>query len=140
MQLGVELEQTAVPKTDDTDCGGVSSQDIPNNIYGYGRIDAMAAYNAALAFSNIEENDLDKISISIFPNPTDGEVTFEIQNWRGEVEFELYDLSGRLLKNETWNLLEYQIENVDLSDYPAGAYFYKIKNAEAEKTGKIFKN
>lgn len=37
-------EQTAVPLTTTQGCGGDGPTDIPNNVYGWGRIDAEAAY------------------------------------------------------------------------------------------------
>ncbi len=43
------IEQTAVPITTGETCGGTSDADIPNNTFGYGRIDALAAVKAAIA-------------------------------------------------------------------------------------------
>ena len=39
------LQDTAVPLTSSQSCGGVSGSAIPNNTYGWGRIDALAAVN-----------------------------------------------------------------------------------------------
>ena len=39
------LQDTAVPLTSSQSCGGVSGSAIPNNTYGWGRIDALAAIN-----------------------------------------------------------------------------------------------
>jgi len=38
------IRQTAVPLTTSQDCGGDGPTDVPNNVYGWGRIDALAAY------------------------------------------------------------------------------------------------
>ncbi len=43
------LERSAVPLTTSQGCGGDSPSQVPNNTYGYGRIDALAAYRAAQA-------------------------------------------------------------------------------------------
>jgi serine protease AprX len=39
------IEQTSVPLTSTENCNGTLGTSIPNNTYGYGRIDAMAALN-----------------------------------------------------------------------------------------------
>lgn len=39
------IEKTAVKIATDQVCGGTGQDDIPNNIFGYGRIDALAAVN-----------------------------------------------------------------------------------------------
>lgn len=39
------LEQTAVPRTTTQTCGGIPGDQIPNNTCGYGRVDALSAYN-----------------------------------------------------------------------------------------------
>ena len=134
------IEQTAVSKTDTLDCGGISSQDIPNNIYGYGRINALAAVNEGLNFSNTNNNDVPEVSFTIFPNPTSDLVSFEFLNILGKTNVEIFDATGKLLQSHQYDLLEYQIEKIDLNSFAVGVYFYKIKNEVVEKTGKIFKN
>ncbi len=41
------LEQTAIPISTNQICGTLTENDIPNNTFGYGRIDALAAVNRA---------------------------------------------------------------------------------------------
>jgi subtilisin family serine protease/regulation of enolase protein 1 (concanavalin A-like superfamily) len=47
--LEVLMEQSAVGKTTTDTCGGIAAGAIPNNTAGWGRIDALAAVNAATA-------------------------------------------------------------------------------------------
>jgi len=42
------LMQTAVRLTTSQTCGGDVALQYPNNVYGFGRIDVLAAYNAQL--------------------------------------------------------------------------------------------
>jgi serine protease AprX len=43
------LEQSAVPLVSAATCGGDSPTQVPNNVFGYGRIDVLAAYRMAEA-------------------------------------------------------------------------------------------
>ena len=45
------IQETAVPLTSSAGCGGDGPADVPNNVYGWGRIDALAAVQAALQYS-----------------------------------------------------------------------------------------
>ncbi len=47
------IEQSAVPLTITGDCAGLSSNAVPNNAYGWGRIDTLAAYTLATDCPNI---------------------------------------------------------------------------------------
>ena len=42
------LEEYAAPRTSTQDCGGIPGSQIPNNTYGWGRLDIFAAVQAAL--------------------------------------------------------------------------------------------
>ncbi len=44
------IEQTAVPLTSSQGCGGVGPTEVPNNVFGWGRIDALTAINYSLDF------------------------------------------------------------------------------------------
>ena len=39
------IEHTAVPRTTTENCGGLPGSQVPNNTYGWGRINALAAFN-----------------------------------------------------------------------------------------------
>ncbi len=66
------LEQTARPMQSGQDCGGVSGMDIPNAVYGFGRIDALQAVEAALNLSSVKEAKAQTADITPFPNPSAG--------------------------------------------------------------------
>ena len=44
------IEHSALGKTTSQGCGGDSATAVPNNVYGWGRIDALAAYQQAIAY------------------------------------------------------------------------------------------
>ena len=43
------IRKTATPATTSESCGGVSGSSVPNNTYGYGRINAYDSVKAALS-------------------------------------------------------------------------------------------
>ena len=47
-QIENTINATALQLTTTQECGGVPGSQIPNNTFGYGRIDAFAAYQAAV--------------------------------------------------------------------------------------------
>lgn len=51
------ITQSALPRTIAQECGGISGSSIPNNTYGWGRIDAFAAYQYT---QNIHQLDITK--------------------------------------------------------------------------------
>ncbi len=51
------LTSSAVPRTTTENCGGVPGDQIPNNTYGWGRVDALSAFNADLAIAQSDSPD-----------------------------------------------------------------------------------
>ena len=70
------LRETAVPAYDTVSCGGFSSEDIPNPMTGYGRIDALAAVERAQQVSPVAGTDVN-LNIKVYPNPSTGLVHFQ---------------------------------------------------------------
>ncbi|MEW5986928.1 MAG: S8 family serine peptidase [Chloroflexota bacterium] len=50
------IEQSAVARTSTQTCGGVPGSEIPNNTFGWGRIDALAAYEALQHHLTVEKS------------------------------------------------------------------------------------
>jgi hypothetical protein len=50
-QVETIIETTALPLTTSEDCGDVPGTSIPNNTYGWGRVDAWSALLAVLDFN-----------------------------------------------------------------------------------------
>lgn len=51
------LTQSALPLTTTQGCGGDTDSQVPNNVYGWGRLDALAAVQAALALDLLTVDD-----------------------------------------------------------------------------------
>jgi uncharacterized repeat protein (TIGR01451 family) len=61
------ITSSAVPRTTTQTCGGVPGNAIPNNTYGWGRVDALAAVNAASADLSVAQSDSPDPSIPGLP-------------------------------------------------------------------------
>lgn len=77
--------------------------------------------------------------ISVFPNPTDGNLWVSYDNNGNQsINYQLTDIEGRLIYS---NVHINQDVNINLCDLPAGAYFLLIFNEKNEtKSFKIIKN
>ena len=63
--------------------------------------------------------------INVFPNPTSADLTIEFEEYiTGAIEFRLNDLTGRPV--ETFDLSNSPSQQIQLSDYPPGVYFYQV--------------
>jgi subtilisin family serine protease len=76
------LEQSAVHLTTTQGCGGDTSSSVPNNVYGWGRIDALAAYNAACsapgAVNNVAISKIDASNLQLSWSPVLGATGYEV--------------------------------------------------------------
>jgi len=53
------IEQNTLPLTTSQGCGGDTSSQVPNNVYGWGRLDVLAAVQAALALDLLTVDDFE---------------------------------------------------------------------------------
>lgn len=131
------LEQTAVRRTSDQDCNNIDGEAIPNAVYGYGRIDVLAAVEMAQSF------ELAPIvnTVKTYPNPFANMLNFELLDFYGETEMEIYDVSGKLIRTFSWDIPSYGVKKfeVDMTPLAQGIYFYYIKNGGETQVGKILK-
>lgn len=89
--------------------------------------------------SGIDENFGIQLSLSVYPNPTFDFLTLKVDNFdNAELSYVLFDLNGKILRDEKMSQSETQIS---MLDHPAGNYFLKVVNGNTEvKTFKIIKN
>ncbi|MGK0391392.1 MAG: serine protease AprX [Maribacter sp.] len=135
-QIETILEQTAVPiaarMTDE--CNDTYITDIPNNIFGYGRIDAYAAVKAA------RENafDYNEKEVFVYPNPSTGAFQLLIPDFLGDTKVRIWNASGKLMLDSS---VSFEIDgfSLDLSRFSSGVYFYQISQGESKRSGKLLK-
>jgi opacity protein-like surface antigen len=79
------------------------------------------------------------LQFSVIPNPTVNFLTLSINNYNlDDLSFQLYDMAGRLIKNQ--RISEYQTQ-ISMLDKEAGAYLLNIIDKSSKiKSFKIIKN
>ncbi len=134
-QIETILERTAVPINSHTNiCGETGLDNIPNHIFGWGRIDALAAVKTA----QVQAYDFNDENLFVFPNPSKGHFTFLVPGQAGPFNIRIWDASGRLLRIEEKNNLHDSFK-LDLSHLSGGVYFYELRESDVVYKGKILK-
>jgi Leucine-rich repeat (LRR) protein len=91
--------------------------------------------NYPLGCFNINPNSVQEIphSISLYPNPTNENITISIDNFNGNIQTEVYDLIGNRLQttNET---------TISLRDYARGIYLLKVSYGDKVEEMKVIKD
>jgi subtilisin family serine protease len=135
------IEQTAIPKTTNQDCGNIPGSEVPNNTYGYGRIDALAAVNAAIALIPVSTgNEIKGPAVKVFPNPAHDQFMIDLDGFTGNVRVELVDVNGKSIWSRVSHVDEHIKMEVNLTDKVPGIYFYRILAGKVLMQGKVIKN
>jgi Secretion system C-terminal sorting domain len=95
-------------------------------------VDTSLCYNV----NNIGISELNKTDVSIYPNPTNNNVTVSLGNYSGTVQYTVFSIEGKLIEEQTTN------ENtilINLSKEKKGVYLLRIIDAESSITYKIIK-
>jgi len=116
------LESTSIAKTDTTQCSGLSALDVPNFMYGHGRIDVLAAVEQALAIATVSDLSFSN-PIKVYPNPTRDIITIDIYEQQ-ETTVTLINSVGQLIGEK--KMIEDSLE-FDLSQQPEGIYYFTIQ-------------
>jgi subtilisin family serine protease len=127
------LEETAVPYNSSQNCGTANGV-FPNNIFGYGRIDALAAVKKAISLKK-PRTDAKNTVFKIAPNPFAGQVEI-IANEANARQLRLFDAAGSLLLIMNWTSDRLLL---DLNTYPNGVYWYEIIENNSLSQGKLVK-
>ena len=87
----------------------------------------------------LEEANGINLFLSAYPNPASTYLTLKVEDYKIEnLTYQLYDMSGKLLRNNKINNVETTISMETLS---VGSYFLKVSKSTTEiKTLKIIKN
>jgi serine protease AprX len=113
------IEQTAKRMTDNSQCGGTNNGLlIPNNIYGWGRVNAKAAVDLAIQLLNVDnENPIFHNQIKILNAET---IQIEITNYSNPFTIEVFNTEGKVIA--LWNI-QSNFSTFDISTFSKGVYF-----------------
>lgn len=86
----------------------------------------------------LEDNNNFTQNIIIYPNPTTAFLNLKLNNDTNELSYQIFDITGKLLKNETAITQE---NKIDISSFLPAIYLLKVfQNDNEFKTFKIIKN
>ncbi len=131
------LELTADPKTTDEECHGVPGSEVPNPVYGYGRINALAAVEMAMDYVSGTNSVDDEFGIQVFPNPITDRFSIISPNVNLHESLNLYDLQGKLLMTIPTNKTRL---DVNVSPLSSGVYILSTEVEGKIWTQKIIKH
>jgi len=118
------IEQTSIPFTSEQNCGGILGTQIPNAVFGYGRVNAFEAVKRAIKTNlTSSSNILVDEHITVFPNPTTGEVFIEVNDFTKEFAIKVFDSTGKLVSSSKSTS---SITKIDLSPYSSGIFWLEI--------------
>ena len=89
-----------------------------------------------LAPLSVEDFDLDN-SLSIFPNPNNGEFTVKLANAINNVNLEVFDIRGRRVLSNTYKANGDFNQNINLGNVESGMYLLNIETNGQTTTKKI---
>ncbi|MCB0639900.1 MAG: HYR domain-containing protein, partial [Lewinella sp.] len=76
-------------------------------------------------------NVTDAPSLQVYPNPTTGQLTLNLNAFREQdATLEVMDINGQLILQRRLGLIEHSTDQLDLSAYPAGLYFVRLRTSD----------
>lgn len=132
------IEQTAVPMLSEQNCGDFSGGNVPNPVYGYGRVDAFAAVQRALELVSSTETIAPAPTIEVFPNPFDDKINLRSHSERQALRLEIYNAAGLLVFSRSWPQ-GLAFESISLQGLASGMYLYRLHGDAGVQSGKLLK-
>ncbi len=131
------IESTAVPKTSDMTCLSFQGNSIPNAVFGYGRVDALAAVRKAMSIPTATTNTIQTSSLYVVPNPVHDQAFIACTSDHEQLsQLRLFDARGSLVFEYTPSKAQ-NAAVISIGHLPEGMYFYVAKTNTGEFTGKL---
>jgi subtilisin family serine protease len=116
------------------DCGNINGSTVPNNTFGHGSLNVLAAVQEAIKLS-VNTKEIDRAGqIQISPNPSNSLIKWEIPDAQ-IVSFHLFTLSGQsVYSGKVLNKTEGE---VDVSNLQNGIYILRLQSQDQFYVGKV---
>ena len=129
------IRETSLPLYSSQVCSNISGGSYPNPVYGYGRIDALAAVKKALSVTSINES-VDP-TIQIYPLAGHQQLYISTEFGKDIFTLTLFDIYGREIMN---NQVDQSNSSINLPSLPNGMYIYTLSNKEKMTKGILWIN
>ncbi|MDO8368381.1 MAG: S8 family peptidase [Saprospiraceae bacterium] len=134
------VEQTAIYFADTLDCGTSSGIARPNHAYGWGRVDALGAVQAALQWAPTVSTVSPILPTAVVsPNPLQEAAIFTFENLSGESLLEIFNAEGKQVFAKKWLAQNRESLRVSFENQAVGVYFWKLKSGNGVASGKLVK-
>ncbi len=134
------LELTAQPMQTTQDCGTISGLTVPNNTYGWGRINVFAAVKKGLLYRRPSTETIENQAfVKVFPNPFSTDIRLDTEGVLGETQVSIFNTNGQVIFSQTAFFNPKNAFSISLPNSLSGLYFYKIQNKRTVLIGKIVK-
>ena len=118
----------------DDKTGPLQENDSMSISWGYGKVDALKAVNAAYDLLGVEQAAQLQPDLVVFPNPAHDAVLLRTGSNRPQ-RMELYTIGGQRIGEQSVS----SEAVVDLSGLPAGVYFVRVYDTCGVRTAKVVK-
>ena len=129
------IRETSLPLYSSQVCSNISGGSYPNPVYGYGRVDALAAVKKALSVTSINES-VDP-AIQIYPLAGHQQLYISTEFGKEIFTLTLFDIYGREVMN---NQVDQSIASINLPSLPNGMYIYTFSNKKKMTKGILWIN
>lgn len=124
-----------ISHTASADSYTTSDSTLPNNIWGYGKIDALAGLKEVLHTTGINDVEQTEKLFRVITNRTEHTATFYIDDKNGTATVDVYNILGQKLESKT---IVSDGETLSFSNLASGVYIFKVKQGNACYTMKGF--
>lgn len=141
--LMLELKPTLTPQEIKMILQQTARQDnftgpVPNNTWGGGKLDALAAIQAVNSLVPVVDPDLGVASLNVFPNPTAGELFFSLPSPQVPPKnMIITNHMGQIVRQ--LNTKEIQDQSINIQSLPQGIYYLSAAGADWRLSEKFVK-